>query len=318
MLITFAYNQAQYPGAGDVDDCWVVATIQCARSCASWIEKPTIPEFRAAAGDPDDGVSDGGTLTEVMRGVSRMWPKLPVTEARAWSWTRFAALMKDGPRAASLAIVSSALPSTYRYGFDGLHQVSVFFEEGFWYIVNPLQPEGSSPRRIEEYAVRNAATAYGNGYVFAAVFPTRSETKEAYAMTMFRELTAPGSYYIKAGVAARGYRPRADGEGWEVAKTRAKTTTNSPRYRFEKRLLRISGTAVPSSLIFAVDGPLMGLYVSTAEIEETYDVITTVPKEDLDKANAEVNRLSLLLSAANAEAESVASVLRQQADALTT
>ena len=47
-MILTVISQRLYPGAGDIDDCWVVATCWAARA-AGVAHLPTVPEFRAAA-----------------------------------------------------------------------------------------------------------------------------------------------------------------------------------------------------------------------------------------------------------------------------
>jgi hypothetical protein len=169
-------SQRIYKGAGDVDDCWVVATAWAYKaSCrgASGLALPSITRFRQAAGDPDDGYRDGGTLSEIMRGCERMWPTVPVIRYASTNWTTFVGYLRQG-RPASLAVLSSRLPSHMRFGFYGAHQVGVQYHDGSYYVANPLAPNGSTPQRITASALRYAATPplrNWNGAVVAAIFP---------------------------------------------------------------------------------------------------------------------------------------------------
>jgi hypothetical protein len=169
-------SQRTFKGAGDIDDCWVVATVWAYKaSCKGHpgLHLPSITRFRAAAGDPDDGYRDGGTITEIMRGATRLWPTVPVIRFVSTNWTAFAGYVRAG-RPVSLAVLSSRLPSHMRFGFYGAHQVGVQFHDGSYYVANPLAAHGSTPQRITATALRYAATpnlTNWNGNIVAAIFP---------------------------------------------------------------------------------------------------------------------------------------------------
>lgn len=177
MLISGIFNQFFYPGARGRPsfDCWVIATIQAANAVAPWVDLPTVPEFRKAAGDPLDGKDDGGNMAEIMLACRVLWPELRVIGSTTMPWATFLAHLKAN-RVASLSITSGALPLNYRYGYDGGHQVVLFWEAGVLWIGNPLQPQGSPPRAIAEASIRKAAHAYsGANEVTAAIFPSPAE-----------------------------------------------------------------------------------------------------------------------------------------------
>ena len=187
-------NQVTYPGAGDVDDCWVVATVWAATASRPGIRQPTVTEFRLHAGDPDDGYRDGGSLTEIMDGCAGSWPDLDVMKFESSSWDIFADLIKSG-RPASVALDSSALPAVHRYGFLGKHQCGLAWD-GHWFVLaNPLAPEGSAPKPITESAIRHAMQQLVPGLDFlrAAVFPAPEDDMPGLT-------TTPGSNLI-SGVA---------------------------------------------------------------------------------------------------------------------
>jgi hypothetical protein len=169
-------SQRTFKGAGDIDDCWVVATVWAYKaSCrgASGLALPSVTMFRAAAGDPDDGYRDGGTLNEIMRGVTTLWPTVRAIRY-VGGWSGFANYVRGQKRPASLAVLSSRLPAYLRFGFYGAHQVGVQYHDGAWYVANPLAPNGSVPLRITEGALRYAATpnlTNWSGNVVAVVFP---------------------------------------------------------------------------------------------------------------------------------------------------
>jgi hypothetical protein len=175
-------SQKTYPGhdpnprdsSPDWDDCWVVATVWAAVASQPDIHRPTIPEYRKHAGDPDDGIFDGGSLDEVIRGARGSWPDLDVTR---WdgAWDAFAALVKAG-RPASLAVLSAKLPARLRFGFLGAHQVGIAWTGTTFVVANPLAKDGSAPLPATADELRTAALAlpYG-GKVRAAVFPAPAQ-----------------------------------------------------------------------------------------------------------------------------------------------
>lgn len=171
------YNQAIYPDAEDLDDCWVVATVWAARASDPNLRKPTVTEFRRHAGDPDDGVTDGGTLEEVVKGARGSWPTVPIIRYHG-SWQGFLDLLHRG-KIASAAVLSMRLPMTY--GFLGWHQVGVAFEDGRYYVANPLAPEGSAPTRISVDALRAAVMPLG--YARAVFFPAPETDVPGLAVT---------------------------------------------------------------------------------------------------------------------------------------
>ena len=79
-----------------------------------------------------------------------------------------------------------------------------------------------------------------------------------------------GTLTIPAGASVRGWLPRADGIGWRVERTwRPKPEPSSAR--FDAVLSRLSGTTTPASLLRVTSGFFAGDYVSSAEVEETFD-----------------------------------------------
>lgn len=167
-----ALNQKVYPGVGDIDDCWVVATIWAIRRETHQSQNlPNCKVFRAAAGDPDDGNKDGGTLGEIGQAVDRLYPHVAdIRYSKQYGWAGFVALLNKG-FTASLAVRSSYLPRALRYGFLGTHQIAVYKAGGRFYIMNPLQPQGSAPTPISESALKTATYKFANGWVMADVIP---------------------------------------------------------------------------------------------------------------------------------------------------
>ena len=174
LLIRQTFSQRTWPKVGDLDDCWLVSAIQCAHAVAPWLPLLDATEFRAHAGRPDrPGHVDGGNVDVILAGMRSAWPALAAlsTPLRgSWSWDRVLAAIKSG-RPATVCVMSSKL--AHGYGHTGAHQVTYFHEPGVGLrVANPLAPDRSTPTRIATAAARDAAFAYGNGKVFAILFPT--------------------------------------------------------------------------------------------------------------------------------------------------
>jgi hypothetical protein len=172
LLIEQTFSQKVWPKAGDIDDCWVVATLQCANAVAPWLPLLDVTEFRAFAGDPDNGVDDGGNVDDIMKGITAAWPELVkgCTAVRGWTWERVLTEIKGG-RPFDACVISARLP--VNYGFLKAHQVTLFQEPGVGlHICNPLAPDRSEPPRIATASAQAACEAYGNGKVYGVLFPT--------------------------------------------------------------------------------------------------------------------------------------------------
>lgn len=173
MLIEHVFNQKVYPGAGDVDDCVPTSMIQAYATQPAHKPLPTIPQFRAAAGVPDKPGPTGLTIAQAAIGARKLWSETPIV-AQAFTWADFTAraYANGGRTPISLSLDSGALPVALRYGFDGLHQVTVWYEGGKWWIANPLQANGSAPRTISSSALHKAGGAFaGDGKMYAVIFP---------------------------------------------------------------------------------------------------------------------------------------------------
>lgn len=166
-----ALNQKIYPGARDVDDCWVVATIwACRYQTHQQGNLPTVPEFRVAAGNPDDPFRpDGGNHFQIDRASDTLWPTVKNLHFASRDWATFTAYLKRGG-SASVATKSSLLPSILRFGFYGPHQISVVHRDGHFKAMNPLAPKGSPLITISEADLKRAVLGL-NGWVLAVIFP---------------------------------------------------------------------------------------------------------------------------------------------------
>lgn len=153
-------SQITYFGVGDIDECAIIASFWAARQAGFTGRLPTISEFRRVAGRPDRPGSTGMHNSQIWKGVLGTGLGVGATQLKSGTtWSSFLQQMRIGA-AASVSIVSGALPTGYRYGYQGRHQVGLVWENGQWYIADPLAPDGSGPIAISEAALKKAIFAY--------------------------------------------------------------------------------------------------------------------------------------------------------------
>ena len=252
-------NQVTAPGAGDVDDCWVVALRRAIRQVG--LRAPSITDIRYAAGVPDiPGHVDGAAPSQVLRAARALAPAARPVLLRGFD------TMIHELRFSSAVIFYRAgrLPSPYQYGFTGLHAGGLDQRGTDLYISDPLAPSGSSPKRISDAALRPAMEVYPGG-VSAILL-------EVVPMSMYESIPRPGTFIIPARRAVKGYDWAAT--GWAVVKTWDPRPTPSSA-RFDAHLLRRAGTTTPSSLLHVIDGYFRDLYVDTSVVVESHDPTDT-------------------------------------------
>lgn len=155
-------SQITYFGVGDIDECSIIASFWAARQAGFTGKLPTIGEFRRQAGVPDAPGPTGLTNTQVWQGLTRTGLAEGASILRrGTTWSDFVQSMQVAGTAASVALNSGALPIGYRYGFQGAHRVGLVWENGQWYIANPLAPEGSGPQAISEADIKRAILSFG-------------------------------------------------------------------------------------------------------------------------------------------------------------
>ncbi len=163
-----AISQIGYPNAGDIDDCWLVATVWAAVASGQSY-RPDATTYRRAAMNPDRPGPTGGTADQTFRGAKGCWPGANIRRYASTDWNGFTSLLKAG-WVASLAVNSGALPGYLQYGFYGLHQIGVAYQNGQYYVDNPLMSNGTSPVSIDEISLRTAARGFSGGVICATMF----------------------------------------------------------------------------------------------------------------------------------------------------
>jgi hypothetical protein len=164
MQVSEVFSQRHWPLHGDLDDCWVVSSLQVVHAVMPWLRLPSVRRFRAEAGDPDDGVRDGGNVAEIMRGMLGTWPVLQghLEPFRGASWSSLEAGLAEG-RPVTVAVDSSRLPAGIRYEFNGAHQVTVWQRaDGHVLVANPLaEPHSQWDELNNATPLRPAIMGYG-------------------------------------------------------------------------------------------------------------------------------------------------------------
>jgi len=173
-MLGYVYSQRFWPGRRDHDDCWVLASLQAAHAVAPWLPLVGVRAFRRAAGKPDDpSRPDPGDERDMARGLRMLYPGLPIEVLRGGDWQTFRHAVEGG-RPAALILRAGALPREHRFGFAGIHAVTVAAENGSWLHADPLAAPHSKPLPISRAAVRAAVKAY-DAKVHAVLMPTEAE-----------------------------------------------------------------------------------------------------------------------------------------------
>jgi hypothetical protein len=180
------YNQVTWPGVGDADDCWVIATFWSlvAGGVLSKDQLPSVRAFREAAGVPDRrGKADGGNNAQILRALRKLAPK---SGAYLYSsgMSGFVTALKKG-YVASVSVRSGMLPKNMQFGFKGAHQISVVAKDGKLYVMNPLAQSGSALMEISEADLRRAAAGLmGDGKVHAVMIKIGVRTYKSVVATI--------------------------------------------------------------------------------------------------------------------------------------
>jgi hypothetical protein len=164
-------SQRTYPGVGDIDDCWVIATVWAAASSKRTIAYPTVTTFRKFAGKPDLPGPSGGNIWDCNEGADGCWPDLQNFLVISPDYDTIKEHLKAG-RPGSAALDSAALPERLRYNFFGKHQVGIQLIGTTLYCMNPLAVNGATPDRISYGELEKAMEALvpGGSQAYRALF----------------------------------------------------------------------------------------------------------------------------------------------------
>lgn len=188
MQLSMVFNQKRWPGAGDVDECWMVSTLQCVNMVAPWLRLVGTAVGRKAAGNPDKPGPTGGSLSDTVQMCEALYPRYfkdKLKVLRGATWDAFTVQVDRGVPV-SVATVSAKLPTRLQFGFGGLHRISVAKGSGGkWLVFNPLAPVYSRPIEVTPVELKAAVMAYGraktgNSGAWAVVFPTAEAMAALY------------------------------------------------------------------------------------------------------------------------------------------
>lgn len=215
-ISTGVVNQAEWPKAGDVDDCWAVATLTALHAVAPWLFLPNIRAFRAASGNPDErNVADGGSIRQCALAIRVLWPKigaLIATAAGERNWTWLEAKLRAG-HVAMVFVLSRELSKTY--GFGGTHACAAALVDGKLRFANPLAPAFSRWDEISWGELERAVKAFPNPGVHAVVMPLVEDAFPTHPLYVIPGTPDPLEL---SEAEARGYA-RAKKKAAEVAAT---------------------------------------------------------------------------------------------------
>lgn len=143
-------SQKNWPAAGDIDDCVVLADFMAIHCVAPWLWLPNVTQYRAAAGNPDDPTKgDGLTIGQSAAAFKALYPQLAITVIDGTAaWSTFAALVKAN-RPASLCVKSAAIAT--KNGVAVGHRVTVQVRGGKWYMGNPIKAPHAAWVEIAEF-----------------------------------------------------------------------------------------------------------------------------------------------------------------------
>ena len=156
------FSQTSWPGIGDVDDCWVLASLQAVHTVAPWLKLPGVRVFREKAGVPDvAGQLDVGDEEDMKRGLDALYPTLGHELVQGMPFQDFVEKLRSG-RPAAVIIKAGDLPAALQHVYQGIHAVTVAFDDetGEILMADPLAKAHSKPVPITQPALRKAIEGF--------------------------------------------------------------------------------------------------------------------------------------------------------------
>lgn len=167
------FSQRDWPGIGDIDDCWVLASLQAVHTVAPWLKLPGVKFFREKANKPDvQGQLDVGDEHDMARGLEALYPTLEIEVVDGMPFSQFADLVKSG-RPAALVVKAGDLPAAMQTTYKGIHAITVAFddEKQEWLVADPLARAHSKPVPIARADLRKAVKGFKPN-IHAVLMPT--------------------------------------------------------------------------------------------------------------------------------------------------
>lgn len=167
------FSQRDWPGIGDVDDCWVLASLQAVHTVAPWLKLPGVKVFRDRAGVLDvPGQLDVGDEHDMKRGLDALYPTLGLEILDGMPFSEFVGKLRSG-RPAAVIIKAGDLPDELQTTYKGIHAVTVAFDDetGAILMADPLARAHSKPVPIAQPALKNAIEGFKPN-VHAVLMPT--------------------------------------------------------------------------------------------------------------------------------------------------
>lgn len=290
------------------EDCTFCAGVMLARICHNALIPATLTEaehLRDVAGEDPLG---GTSTADLIRGIRARYPSFTQFQHVAGFEALWAALDVGFAAAAQGSMGAFPVGHTLRRhdpGFDGAHDVLVVRlddTDRVWWD-DPLAPIGDYRG---QWVSKADLARYVRGFSGSHLVARHQETTD---MSIYRQDKTPGRFVIPAGTSVRGYKP--SGSDWAVAKTWDARTTESSA-PFTAVLRRISGTVTPSVLLKVEEGFFAGLYVSSADVDETIatPVESGITQAELDAAKSAATAAEAALAATRASLTSVTTRLR--------
>ncbi len=172
------FSQREWPGIGDVDDCWVLASLQAVHAVAPWLKLPGVKRFREEANKPDSpNRMDPGDEHDMARALTRLYPDLAIEVVDGGGFEEFADKVRSG-RPAALIVGSRELPENLQFGFKDIHAITVAFDDELGFVVaNPLGRPHSKPISISRGELRAAVEGFKPN-VHAVLMPSPEDALE--------------------------------------------------------------------------------------------------------------------------------------------
>ena len=173
--ISTLLSQRQWFKVKDFDDCWVLVQLMLVLAVTPWRNIVNVETFRANAGDPDDGKSDGGNSKESVLGVEATYPEYKGKLRIYKNVNRTdAILMLDAGHPLSIHVMPGKLPERLQHGVNNVPHECALLKQGNRYMfANPwaLMPDRWQEVRLSEVFPAMRDYTDGNGLSFIR-YPT--------------------------------------------------------------------------------------------------------------------------------------------------